>query len=630
MAARVEWMGLIALLALLVLLGSECGVCATDDAVVAADDAGNVHISATAESRVYINGVDVLARLAVLEGVEQLLIDLHGGAAGGSVPLAYAVLGGLANGQTHFVMDFSNLSREWRSTVGPYRHNGSGRNFCNPLSPNAADTNTSVCYILSMPEAVEEGTAPLMVGNQVLKIVSNETLNEDTGQIQPGAYPGFLVVGMQPKLEGHAVVVRFTAKIPVGFAFVGATNPGYSVDNLLSAAGTGNAEHYAFRFTAHNNDVDAPAVHIWLSGPTGAAVTYYIYALEQAIVLEHPLAQQLCELARPWRLDPFADQTRDAEVFAACKQLTAHLTIQGLVLFITSTPVHTLRQLTTPRSLHACLAVASFPRSAFRRNFEGFPRLVSDGLLAGLGGHALDAVEAWISSGHGRWALSAAQAEAYARRRHKDDAEATAVFGITVRSGEEIVDRHRTEQGYSSLQTSVAAGLGRIARPWPNEVCLDPMCGAMTIAVETVTEFPDVTFLNSDIDRESLATGKANVNACLPPSAQARILSFYASARHLPLGVGAVDRVVCDMPWGKRCSKPRLMRKLYPLLLVEWARVVRPGGRAYLLTMMRKCMEMHLTTSTNWQQLDRRQCNVGGIKAYLYTLERTDAVVDQN
>lgn len=55
-------------------------------------------------------------------------------------------------------------------------------------------------------------------------------------------------------------------------------------------------------------------------------------------------------------------------------------------------------------------------------------------------------------------------------------------------------------------------------------------------------------------------------------------------ARRLPLRSGSVDVIVVDLPFGSRHGTYRTIQRLYPAFAREAARILRPGGRAVLLT----------------------------------------------
>ena len=53
--------------------------------------------------------------------------------------------------------------------------------------------------------------------------------------------------------------------------------------------------------------------------------------------------------------------------------------------------------------------------------------------------------------------------------------------------------------------------------------------------------------------------------------------------RALPLEAASVDRIVCNLPWGRQVRVDDGLGRLYRDALGEMERVLAPGGRAVLL-----------------------------------------------
>ncbi|MHB1319082.1 MAG: methyltransferase domain-containing protein [Anaerolineae bacterium] len=142
--------------------------------------------------------------------------------------------------------------------------------------------------------------------------------------------------------------------------------------------------------------------------------------------------------------------------------------------------------------------------------------------------------------------------------------------------------RHRAYQKVhlpATLRPSVAAAMVRLTEPGDTDVFLDPMCGTGTILIERGLAGRHGLLVGGDIDGASLAAAAENVG----PSHKPRQLMHW-DARQLPLADGSVDRVASNLPFGKQLGQPRELPALYREMAAELDRVLRPGGRAVLLT----------------------------------------------
>lgn len=93
---------------------------------------------------------------------------------------------------------------------------------------------------------------------------------------------------------------------------------------------------------------------------------------------------------------------------------------------------------------------------------------------------------------------------------------------------------------------------------------------------------------------------------------------------NLPLKSNSVDVFISDLPFGKKSGSKHENWKLYPKALEEMARVCRTGsGRAVLLTQDKRVMGQVLNRSGQWKKDVTLWINIGGLKAGVYVLSRT-------
>jgi 23S rRNA G2445 N2-methylase RlmL len=155
------------------------------------------------------------------------------------------------------------------------------------------------------------------------------------------------------------------------------------------------------------------------------------------------------------------------------------------------------------------------------------------------------------------------------------------LFLLGVRLSDERMRRHAGLRVSlpAALKPAIAAAMVRLSRPQEDDMFLDPMCGAGTILIERGEAGRYRQLLGGDADPEAVAATLANIGPRYKP-----IEVRQWDARRLPLADASVTRIVSNMPFGRQVGSPAENRALYPALLNEWARVLRPGGRMVLLT----------------------------------------------
>lgn len=152
-----------------------------------------------------------------------------------------------------------------------------------------------------------------------------------------------------------------------------------------------------------------------------------------------------------------------------------------------------------------------------------------------------------------------------------DGAELGALY-LTQRYGE----LRRTPASTNPL---VAAVMVRLAKIQPGQTVLDPFCGAGTLLVLAGEMAAPGRLVGADHQARWLALAAENGRLRDLPLRLVR-----ADAGRLPVATGAADRIVANLPFGKRVGSHRTNTDLYPAALREIARVLPGGGRAVLLT----------------------------------------------
>lgn len=136
----------------------------------------------------------------------------------------------------------------------------------------------------------------------------------------------------------------------------------------------------------------------------------------------------------------------------------------------------------------------------------------------------------------------------------------------------------------ASLRPSVAAAMVYLTEPAAQDVFLDPMCGSGTILLARRLMGPYKQLLGGDIDPSRVSASVQNIAGRRKKGLPATVQLREWNAQKLPLATGSVDKVATNLPFGKQVSSPAELERLYPAVLKELERVVRPNGRLAILS----------------------------------------------
>ena len=171
----------------------------------------------------------------------------------------------------------------------------------------------------------------------------------------------------------------------------------------------------------------------------------------------------------------------------------------------------------------------------------------------------------------------------------------------------------------ASLNTTVAYAMIRLVGASEDDVFLDPACGGGTLLTERAASGPARLILGGDIWPRAIGLSLKNLAAV---DARAPLARW--DARHLPLPQASVDRVASNLPFGHRVGHGPVVRAFYQSLLPELSRVLRPGGRAALLTSRQRWLGRAIEGSPALHRERTIPIILGGKQAAIFLLVRNE------
>ncbi len=181
--------------------------------------------------------------------------------------------------------------------------------------------------------------------------------------------------------------------------------------------------------------------------------------------------------------------------------------------------------------------------------------------------------------------------------------------------------RHREyklEHLPASLRPAPAAALVWLTQPADDDVFLDPMCGAGTLLIERAYAGRYRQLLGGDAREEAVAVALSNIGSRYKPIEVRRW-----DARDLPLDAASATAAAVNLPFGRQIGTIEGNRALYPAVLRETARVLRPGSRLVALTGDTRTFVEALRRVKGLERRAEYPVVVLGQPARVYVVERT-------
>ncbi|RNI21375.1 methyltransferase domain-containing protein [Flexivirga caeni] len=165
----------------------------------------------------------------------------------------------------------------------------------------------------------------------------------------------------------------------------------------------------------------------------------------------------------------------------------------------------------------------------------------------------------------------------------------------------------------------VSAGLVRLAKLQDGQTLLD-VCGGVGTVPVLDGMLRVGRSISVDNDGASVAAARHNIAS---HGLGGRVEVIEADAADLPLPDGSVDRVVSDLPFGKRIGSNELNRTLYPAILREIERVLTADGRCVLLSDDKRVFAESVAKARGLKIVGERVIRYNGVTPTAYIVRRS-------
>lgn len=175
------------------------------------------------------------------------------------------------------------------------------------------------------------------------------------------------------------------------------------------------------------------------------------------------------------------------------------------------------------------------------------------------------------------------------------------------------------EKTRATMRPSIAYNLCRLLNIEEGDIVLDPMCGSSMLLEIAMKEFKNQGFyICADIDEFSIKKSQKNLEG------YGFVDLVLCNSARSPFRKNCINKIITDMPFGKRCGSHHTNMKIYPDLIKDFNRIIHKEGKAVVVTTEKSLIFNNFKKKTGWNREDVFMINKGGLDTFVVVSKKSD------
>ncbi len=169
-----------------------------------------------------------------------------------------------------------------------------------------------------------------------------------------------------------------------------------------------------------------------------------------------------------------------------------------------------------------------------------------------------------------------------------------------------------------SIKPTLAYSMVWLSQPHPNDLFLDPMCGAGAILLERAFAGRYRYLIGGDLSKQALEATQRNFGRKHQPRQ-----FFHWDTQSLPFQPNSVDKIVCNLPVAERNENTSQLTNLYRKCFVQYEKVLKTNGKMVLLTLQPALLDKILKQQKSLKMRQRVSVDVGGKRGRISVIRKS-------